>query len=143
MDTGGRTLFPKDSRILVVDDSASARELMKVALKNLGCTRVEEASDGDEAVEIILKSSADAPLALVIADMKMPRLDGMQLLNFVRKSSPFPELPYFLCTADGDRSAVFEAIRAGANGYILKTVSYKGLEQRILQVWQSYQSRAA
>ncbi|QDE68866.1 MULTISPECIES: sigma-54-dependent transcriptional regulator [Myxococcus] len=102
------------TRVLVVDDDAGVRFTLREMLKSLSGVEVDEAVDGEDALE---KLSA-RPYELVISDLRMPRMDGMAL---VRRLSTFPRTPrVIVITAHGSERFAVEAMKAGAYDYFRK-----------------------
>ncbi|MFP2958079.1 sigma-54-dependent transcriptional regulator [Myxococcus sp. 1LA] len=102
------------TRVLVVDDDAGVRFTLKEMLRSLSSVEVDEAVDGEDALE---KLSA-RPYELVISDLRMPRMDGMAL---VRRLSAFPRSPrVIVITAHGSERFAVEAMKAGAYDYFRK-----------------------
>lgn len=108
-------------RILVVDDEPALRELLKRGLPQLGNFSVEVASNGSEAVEKIEKDIFD----LVLTDLKMPEMDGLELLKTIKGISP--DLAVIIMTAHGSIETAVEAMRIGANDYITKPIDFNEL----------------
>jgi CheY-like chemotaxis protein len=116
----------RDARILVVDDKASSRELVRTILENLGYA-IEEAGDGVEALEAVHASPPD----LVLLDLQMPRLTGEEVLARLRADQRFAELPVVALTASamaGDRE---KALAAGFTSYLAKPVTLSTLRTEI------------
>lgn len=111
--------FCDNRRILVVDDAEIARNIESLFLQHAGCI-VIEAADGDEAVEKYIEFRP----ALVILDIIMPHLNGIQALKKIRKIDPASRI--LICTAADDYRLIDLALREGAAGYIIKP--YKGEE---------------
>ncbi|MFN4337323.1 MAG: response regulator [Candidatus Nitrosocaldus sp.] len=108
-------MMPKNLlKILVVDDAAFMRLVLKDILKNLGYTNILEASDGLMAVEQYKKFRPD----LVTMDVNMPKMDGVQALKQIIKINPMAKV--IMVTAVEQRYIVQEAIRNGAKDYIVK-----------------------
>ncbi|WP_437523106.1 sigma-54 dependent transcriptional regulator [Sorangium sp. So ce726] len=110
----------QSSRVLVVDDEASARSGLEKLLRQEGYT-VDAAADGVEAVEV----AAERPPDVVITDLKMPRMDGVALLGKLREQDP--ALPVIVVTAFGDVTSAVLAMRAGAEDYLTKPVDFDAL----------------
>lgn len=128
-------MFPKDSRILLVDDSKTTRDLLKGILRDLQLNQVQTAEDGSVAVELIMAAEArNEPFDLIISDWKMPEMDGLQLLNFVRKSTQNNRVPFLIVTAEGENANVVAAVQAGANGYMLKPFTPKLVAERLQKI---------
>lgn len=101
------------SRILVVDDEESIREFLEIMLRKEGY-EVTSAEDGSAALEIIKKKSFD----LIISDLQMPNMTGMELLEKVKSSSP--DVVFMMITAFGTTETAVEAMKMGAYDYITK-----------------------
>jgi len=110
----------QNARILVVDDEASARSGLEKLLRQEGYT-VDAAADGPSALEI----AADRPPDLVVTDLKMPGMDGVELLQKLRVQDP--DLPVLVVTAFGDVGSAVNAMRAGAEDYLTKPVDFDAL----------------
>jgi len=108
-------------RILVVDDETKMRRLLELSLKNLGYD-VVQAADGAEALERV----EEAPFDLIITDLKMPRLDGIGLLRQLRESGD--PVPLILLTAFGTIESAVEAMKLGANDYIIRPFEMETVE---------------
>jgi len=115
------------ARILVVDDEQSARTGLERLLKQEGYT-VELAADGPAA----LAAAADQSPDMVITDLKMPGMDGLELIAKLRETHP--DLPVIVATAFGDVSSAVEAMRAGADDYITKPFNFSEVLARIRAV---------
>ena len=98
-------------RILAVDDSRTFREMLSITLKQ-GGHHVQEAQDGEEAQRILASATFD----LVIADLNMPRLDGLGLVRAIRKSGAHRSVPVVILTTEGDPAKKADAKAAGATG---------------------------
>src|SRR5450755_2394262 len=107
MDNDNRT------RVLVVDDEPVLREVLAKILSDDGYD-VEVAEDGEAA----LARFAECPADVVVTDLKMPNVDGMQLLNRLR--ARHSDVPVIVITGDGEMSSAVAAMRAGADNYLTK-----------------------
>lgn len=113
-------------RILIADDKASSRELVRTILEKLGY-EVEEAEDGTKALDAVF----DHPPDLVLLDLQMPGLDGHQVLARLKAEDRFVTLPVVALTASamaGDRE---KALAAGFTSYLSKPVSLSILRATI------------
>ena len=120
-------------RILVADDKASSRELVRTILENLGY-EIQEAEDGITALEAIRNSPPD----LVLLDFQMPGLTGYEVLTRLREEERFAGLPVVALTASamaGDRD---RALAAGFTSYLAKPVSLTTLRSEIRRLLQSH-----
>jgi len=103
-------------RVLVVDDSATVRQQVRAALGS-GDFLLMEAGDGSEGAEII---NQFADLAAVICDVNMPRMNGLDMLETVKKDPKHAALPVVMLTTDGQHELIQRAKAAGAKGWIVK-----------------------
>ncbi len=108
------------ARILVVDDDENLRWVMQTQLEEMGYA-VSTAPDGTQALAAIEKE----PPALVLTDLKMPGLSGMELLDKIR--SEYPEVPVVIMTAFGTIQSAVQAMKAGAYDYLTKPIDYEEL----------------
>jgi len=106
------------SRLLIVDDNELNRQLVKLTLGKLGYA-VEGAEDGPQALERIEKGDID----LVLLDISMPRMDGIEVLTRLRAHLSMLELPVIMFTADDNQESIVEALTLGANDYLLKPLN--------------------
>ncbi|OGP90165.1 MAG: hypothetical protein A2156_12470 [Deltaproteobacteria bacterium RBG_16_48_10] len=115
-------------KILVVDDEAPVRELLRRGLSQMGNFSVEVAPNGLEAIERIEKEIFD----LVLTDLKMPEMDGIELLKALKGTRP--ELIVILMTAHGSIETAVEAMKIGADDYITKPIDFNELLIHISKV---------
>lgn len=111
-------------RILVVDDEPGYRDMLEWSLLRDG-VRVDTARDGKEAQRRL----AEAEYSLVLTDITMPGLDGLKLLNAIKKQSP--ALPVILMTGFGTVELAVKAMKEGADDFILKPFDVNALAGRI------------
>jgi two-component system chemotaxis response regulator CheY len=103
------------SRILAVDDSPSMRDMVRMALTSAGF-EVAHASDGQEALILARASNFD----LVLADVNMPHMDGIQLIRALRAEPAYRHTPILMLTTEGSAERRREGKEAGATGWIVK-----------------------
>lgn len=129
-------MFPPETRILVIDDMPSIRELVRNHLKAMGYKSIVEAEDGDEGLKMLIEqNSAGTPIQLVISDWNMPRMKGLDLLKQVRATNEWQNLPFVLLTSESEREQVTEAVLAGVSQYIVKPFAAKVFEDKLKSVW--------
>jgi CheY-like chemotaxis protein len=129
------------TRVLVVDDCAVDRTLAGEVLKRDAGFAIEYAASGDEALERIAQSPPD----LVLTDLQMPRVDGLQLVSAVREKHP--RVPVILMTSQGSEEIAFRALQVGAASYVPKAILLDNLRDTVRKVLQvsineSYHQRA-
>ena len=103
-------------KILVVDDSPTMRRMIMASLRDLGDVGFEQAASGLEAIERL----ALAPVDLVVLDLNMPDVHGLEVLRFVRSHERFGALPVVVLTTRGDDESREAALREGATRYLTK-----------------------
>jgi two-component system chemotaxis response regulator CheY len=103
-------------RVLIVDDSATLRQQVRLALTPAGF-EVIEALDGDDG---ILKIRTEAGLRAVICDINMPRKSGLELLEEVRRDGAHALLPFIMLTSEGQPELIARAKLAGAKAWMVK-----------------------
>ena len=108
--------------LLIVDDSPTIRRMVKVALAPLAID-VIEAGSGLEAIEQL----AVAPVSLMVLDLNMPDMHGLDVLGFVRASQKFQNIPVIVLTTRDDGGSRTAAMHAGATRYLTKPFSPQGL----------------
>ena len=116
--------------VLVVDDQALMRKIVRKLLSHIGFTRITDVADGQEA----LNTLRTAPHGLVISDWNMDTMSGLELLGAVRSDPKLKDLPFILATAEGKPEHVMAAKEAGANGYIIKPFDADSLRSKIESV---------
>lgn len=102
--------------VLVVDDSATVRQQVGNAIRDAGFA-VAEAVDGFDGAE---KISADRSIAMVICDINMPRMNGLDMLDKVKSDPRNASLPIVMLTTEGQPALIDRAKKAGAKGWIIK-----------------------
>jgi two-component system, chemotaxis family, chemotaxis protein CheY len=119
-------------RVLVVDDNAFMRTVVRGLLHNIGVKKIYEAGDGIAALEIIRESSPD----VVVLDWEMPLLNGPELVRIVRSPGvfPMPDIPIIMLSAHGERWRIVEAVKLGVNEFLCKPVSAKALLERLISI---------
>lgn len=118
------------SRILVVDDEESIREFLEIMLKKEGY-EVSTAEDGQKAKEILQKKSFD----MVISDLQMPNVTGIELLKHVKES--YPDTVFMLITAFGTTETAVEAMKMGAYDYVTKPFKIDEVRMNIANALRS------
>ena len=120
------------TKVLVVDDEYYMRKVVRTLLMGIGVRTVYDAPDGPAGLEIIRSRGPD----VVIVDWQMPGLDGGSFVRMVRSPDtfPFPDIPIIMLTGHGERSRVTEAVQIGVNEFLLKPVSSKALQDRMVSV---------
>jgi two-component system chemotaxis response regulator CheY len=119
-----------DFSILIVDDQASARTLLRAGLEYLGFSNIAECGDGAEAFKHLVQS----PAQLVISDLTMPKADGLVLLAAIRKQPALEKTPFIMLTSDGEANSVMKAQKLNVSNYLVKPFTVATLKRRIEEV---------
>ncbi len=113
-------------KALVVDDSLTIRRIVIKALNMVGITETTEAADGTEALEAI---NQGGQFDLVLLDWNMPKLSGIETLRALRQAGN--KTPVIMVTTEAEKSRVIEAIKSGANDYLIKPFSPDQLAAKV------------
>ena len=117
-------------RILVVDDFATMRRIIRNLLQDLGFSNIAEADDGNTAWPMLQNGSYD----LLITDWNMPGMPGLELLKAVRADARLAKLPVLMLTAEAKREQIVEAAQAGVNGYVIKPFTAETLKAKLEKI---------
>jgi len=119
---------PRD--LLIVDDSIPVRKILMNALSyiKLPIDEILEAGDGAEALRLLETHS----VGLVLTDINMPKMNGIELLRAVRASPQWHDIPVVMISAEGGEASVQDAIELGANSFILKPFNIAVLRRLVV-----------
>jgi two-component system chemotaxis response regulator CheY len=122
-------------RTLIVDDSSVMRKIVERALRQAGLDGlvVHEAGSGVEGLEV-LKSG---PIDLILSDINMPAMDGLEFLRQIRAQNLAVGVPVVMITTESSEEHVKQAIEAGARGYIRKPFTAEQVKERVLPLLQA------
>lgn len=123
-------MVDKSMSILVVDDYATMRKIVRNLLNQLGFNNIDEASDGGQALEAFTKKK----YGLVISDWNMEPMTGLDLLRKVRSGTENPQVPFIMVTAESKTENVIEAKKAGVSNYIVKPFNAQTLKDKLVSV---------
>ncbi len=129
--TLGLGRFKFDSKILIVDDVPTSREITIKFLQELGFSNFIEAGDGKEAWETVNRQS---DIGLIISDWHMPGLTGLELVQKIRATKRFQNLPILMATGESQKEEVQKAIEGGVSNYILKPITLPALEEKLKRI---------
>ncbi len=111
--------------VLVVDDSATMRRMVIASLHRLPETAFREAANGLEAIECLAVNPAD----LLVLDLNMPDMHGLEVVKFVRRHPTFKKIPIIVLTTRGDDESRLATLAAGATLYLTKPFTPEVLEE--------------
>ena len=119
-------------KILVVDDMVTMRRIVKNILKQLGFANVDEAENGQEALQ---KLRADS-FGFVVSDWNMPVMTGIDMLRAIRADEKLKTTPVLMVTAEAQQSNLVEAVQAGVSNYIVKPFTAETLQEKITKIFK-------
>ena len=121
-----------DSDILVVDDSAAIRKILTRVLRQTGMAiqTIHEAGDGEEALAVLRGHRVD----LILSDINMPKMDGLQLLASLKASPEWNTIPVVMVTTEGGETKVAEAVKLGASGYVRKPFTADQIKEKLVGI---------
>jgi two-component system chemotaxis response regulator CheY len=117
-------------RVLVVDDYATMRRIVRNLLQQIGFNNIDDAGDGSSA----LAKLREGPVGLVVSDWNMEPMSGLQLLREIRADVRLKHLPFLMVTAESKSENVVAAKEAGVSGYIVKPFNAATLKQKLESV---------
>jgi two-component system chemotaxis response regulator CheY len=123
-------------KVLVVDDSATMRRMVIAALSPIGGLNFEQAVSGLEAIERVTISEID----LVVLDLNMPDMHGLEVLRFIRAQEGLAGLPVVILTTRGDEDSRSAALREGATLYLTKPFLPASMVSDVRPLLQAYGS---
>ncbi len=122
-------------KVLIADDHFLARQLVIEVLSSHNVSRVDTASDGQEARAMIADAnSKEVPYDIVFLDWNMPVMLGIEVLRYFRAQPAYGTTAFVMLTAESTQSQVLEALKAGATGYIVKPVSKETISRKFYDI---------
>ena len=119
-------------KILVVDDMVTMRRIVKNILKQLGFANLDEAENGQEALQ---KLRAET-FGFVVSDWNMPVMTGIDMLRAIRADEKLKATPVLMVTAEAQQSNLVEAVQAGVSNYIVKPFTAETLQEKIAKIFK-------
>ncbi len=119
-------------KVLVADDFATMRKILRNILKQIGFDNIVEAEDGAAALQILKHDN----IGLVVTDWNMPNISGLELLEKIRGNPDTAKIPVLMVTAEGLRDNVVAAVKAGVNNYVVKPFTAETLQEKIEQIFK-------
>lgn len=123
-------ILSEEAQVLVVDDIPGTREIVKDMLNEMGFTKIDQASDGKEALDHLKRKKAQ----LIICDYMMKDMSGLDLLHSMRNDPKLSGIPFIMVSAVGDVPVIETALDLGASDYIVKPISFALLRRKITDV---------
>jgi len=122
----------KNIKILVVDDFATMRKVVRNLLKQAGYENIVEAEDGVTALRVLKSQKVD----FIISDWNMPNMTGIELLKAVRADDDMAKMPFLMVTAEALQDNVIAAVKAGVSNYIVKPFTSEILNEKIVKIME-------
>ncbi len=119
-------------KILVVDDFATMRSMIKNLFKEIGFVNIDDAKDGVQAYTKLKQGG----FGFIASDWNMPNLDGLGLLKKIREDEELKDLPFLMVTAEAEKEKIVLALQAGVNSYIVKPFTGEVLKNKINEMFE-------
>jgi two-component system chemotaxis response regulator CheY len=125
-----RWVVPLD--VMIVDDSAAIRKILHRVLvqAEIPLGKVREAADGREALELLKAEKC----GLILSDINMPNMDGIELLGKLKSNSEFSSIPIVMVTTEGSQARVLQALELGAVGYVRKPFTADQIKEKLVGI---------
>ncbi len=127
--------------ILLVEDNPNDLELtMRAFKKNNLCNQIHVAHDGEEAIQFIFQKDYDKPgsqtqrLRLILLDLKLPKIDGIEILKKLKASSSTSHIPVVVLTSSKEDKDLIETYKLGVNSYIIKPVDFHKFTEAVNEI---------
>ena len=116
-------------KLLLVDDDNTDRGKVRSMLEAQGFEKFEESNDGHNAIALIKEKAK--PYDLVLCDLNMPTISGLDVLKLIRQEEKFRSMPFIMLSKKGNKKQFEDAVQAGVNGYIVKPITAENLLPKI------------
>jgi two-component system chemotaxis response regulator CheY len=115
--------------VLITDDSAAVRKILRRVMlqTDLPFGHIYEAADGLEALRCLRFNTVN----LILSDINMPNMDGLQLLRKLKRNAEFRHIPVIMITTEGGQAKVLEAVQQGAAGYVRKPFTAEQIQKKL------------
>lgn len=115
--------------ILIVDDSAAIRKILQRVLRDaqIPIGKIFEANDGCQAIEVM----KEHPIGLVLSDINMPNMNGLELLSHLKAHETWKHLPVVMVSTEGGQGKVLEAVELGAAAYVRKPFNADQIKEKL------------
>jgi two-component system chemotaxis response regulator CheY len=114
-------------RVLIIDDSSATRAYVRAALEELADMQVTEAASGFDALRILPRERFD----LLLVDINMPNINGLELISFIRRSETHRDTPLLIISTEASERDRARAMTLGANGYLAKPFTAEALAEAV------------
>ncbi len=118
-------------KVLVVDDFATMRRILKNVLRQIGFKNISEAENGRDALSQLKKEKFD----LILCDWNMPEMSGLELLQAIRADDNLKDIPFVMVTAEAKKENIIEAVKAGVDSYIVKPFTAETIGEKLKKIF--------
>ena len=123
----------KGMKILIVDDFATMRKIVRTLFERIGFSKLSEAEDGVDALKKLKSEKFD----FIVSDWNMPNMMGLDLLKAVRADQNLKDIPFLMITAESQKENVIQAVQAGVSNYVVKPFNQDVVETKLLQIFKT------
>jgi len=116
--------------VLIVDDSAAIRKILQRVLRQAEVP-IDEVFEAGDGVEALATLKAKSTVGLILSDINMPNMDGIQFLTQVRALPEWASVPIVMITTEGSQNKVMEAVQLGASGYVRKPFTADQIKEKL------------
>jgi two-component system chemotaxis response regulator CheY len=124
-------MYDPEMEVLIVDDAAAMRRILRGLLKELGFKNLREAENGHVALQQLKTRKAD----FVVADWNMPVMTGIDLLKAIRADDALKGTPVLMVTAEAKQENIIAAVQAGVSNYIVKPFNAQTLQEKLNKIF--------
>jgi two-component system, chemotaxis family, chemotaxis protein CheY len=118
-------------KMLVIDDSKAMRGFLTALAKDFSFD-TQEAEDGRAGLDTLIKTDPREPFDIVLVDWDMPRMNGFEFVQFVRKNHDYDGMKIMMVTTNNTAEKIGMALEAGANDFLMKPVTREALEEKLM-----------
>lgn len=118
-------------KVLIVDDFATMRRIVKNILRQIGFTNITEADDGKTALAKLKEDKYD----LIMCDWNMPEMPGIELLSKIKSDDALKSIPFVMVTAEAKKENIVSAVKAGVSSYIVKPFTADTVTAKLQKVF--------
>jgi two-component system chemotaxis response regulator CheY len=118
-------------KVMIVDDFATMRRILRNILKQIGFKNIIEADDGKNALKELKKEKVD----LIMCDWNMPEMPGIELLKSIRSDDELKDIPFVMVTAEAQKDNIIEAVKSGVSNYVVKPFTAETITEKLNKVF--------
>ena len=118
-------------KVMIVDDFATMRRILRNILKQIGFKNIIEADDGKHALKELKKEKVD----LIMCDWNMPEMPGIELLKNIRSDDELKEIPFVMVTAEAQKDNILEAVKSGVSNYVVKPFTAETITEKLSKIF--------